>query len=149
MRILFQNKHKRSLDLGRQEVRVEVGKDLSMELYVDQMGPLTTWQSRTLSHYGIYWCRSPCWSWGQVIAHTEREDYMNRLNQYGRRWSIVKVSVFDCNPERGIYCIKICLTLQKVMKEDLGLWYVGYDQFLVDTLVRFRVEEVRPVWESC
>jgi hypothetical protein len=38
MRILFQNKHKRSLDLGRQEVRVEVGKDLPMEFYVDQNG---------------------------------------------------------------------------------------------------------------
>ena len=53
------NKHKRSLDLGRQEVRVEVGKDLSMGFYVDQMGSLTTWQSRTLSHYGIYRCRFP------------------------------------------------------------------------------------------
>ena len=62
------NKDKRSLNLGRQEVRVEVGKDVSMEFYVDQKGSLTTWQSRTLSHYGIYWCRSPCWLWTQVIA---------------------------------------------------------------------------------
>ena len=28
-------KHKRSLDLDKQEVRVEIGKDVSVEFYVD------------------------------------------------------------------------------------------------------------------
>ena len=66
-------KYKRSLNLGKQEVRVELGKDVSVEFYVDQMGSLTPWQSRTMSVYGRYLCRSPCSSWKQVIAHTERE----------------------------------------------------------------------------
>ena len=72
---------------------MEIGKDVSVEFYVDQMGSLTPWQSRTMSHYGGYLCRSPCSSWRQVIAHTEREGYMNPHTQYGRRWSIVKVKV--------------------------------------------------------
>ena len=67
-------KHKRSLDLGKEEVRVEIGKDVSVEFYVDQMGSLIPWQSRTMSHYGRYMCRSPCSSWKQV-AHRERGLY--------------------------------------------------------------------------
>ena len=63
-------KHKRSLDLDRQEVRLEMGKDVSVEFYVDQMGSLTPWQSNYMSHYVIM---SPHSSWTQVIAHTERE----------------------------------------------------------------------------
>ena len=57
------------------------------------MGSLTTWQSRTMSHYGKYLYRSLCSSRTQVIAHTVREGYMNPHTQYGRRWSIVKVKV--------------------------------------------------------
>ena len=122
---------------------MEIGKDVSVEFYVDQMGSLTPWQSRTMSLYGRYLCRSLCSSWKQVIAHTEREGYINLHTQYGRRWSIVKVRVFDCNPERGKYCIKARITINNVKKENLGLWYVGFDQVSVDTIVPFRVEEVR------
>uniref|UniRef100_A0A8K9XMS7 Uncharacterized protein n=1 Tax=Oncorhynchus mykiss TaxID=8022 RepID=A0A8K9XMS7_ONCMY len=130
-------KHKRSLDLGKQEVRVEIGKDVSVEFYVDQMGSLTPWQSRTMSHYRRYLCRSQCSSRKQVIAHTEREGYTNPHTQY-RRWSIVKVRVFDCNLEREKYCIKVQITIKNVKKDDLG-----FDQVSVDTIVQFRVEEVR------
>ena len=51
-------KHNRSLDLDKQEVRVEIGKDVSVEFYGDQMGSLTPWESRTMRHYGRYLCRS-------------------------------------------------------------------------------------------
>ena len=75
-------------------MRVEIGKDVvSVEFFVDQMGSLTPWQSRTMSHYGRYMCKSLCSSWKQVIAHTEREGYINPHTHYGRRWSVVKVRV--------------------------------------------------------
>ncbi|XP_029552882.1 uncharacterized protein LOC115152282 [Salmo trutta] len=132
-------KYKRSLDLDKKEVRVELGKDVSIEFYVDQMGSLTSWQSRTLTSWGRYLCKSPCNSWNQVIAHTEREGYVNPHTRYRNGWSVVKVRVFDCNPEQGKYCIKVRIAIRTVKKEDLGLWFVGFDQTSVDTLVSFRV----------
>lgn len=136
-------RYKRSLDLDKKEVRVELGKDVSIEFYADQMGSLTSWQSRTRTSWGRYLCRSRCNSWNQVIAHTEREGYVNPHTQYRNRWSIVKARVFDCNPEQGKYCLKIGMTFKSIKKEDLGLWYVGLDQTIVDTAVPFRVVEVR------
>jgi hypothetical protein len=50
---------------------------------------------------------------------------------------------FDCNPEQGKYCEEVRITIKNIKEEDLGLWYVGFDQVSVDTLVQFRVEEVR------
>lgn len=130
-------RYKRSLDLDKKEVRVELGKDVSIEFYADQMGSLTSWQSRTRTSWGRYLCRSRCNSWNQVIAHTEREGYVNPHTQYRNRWSIVKARVFDCNPEQGKYCLKIGMTIKSIKKEDLGLWYVGLDQTIVDTAVPF------------
>lgn len=47
-------RYKRSLDLDKKEVRVELGKDVSIEFYADQMGSLTSWQSRTRTSWGRY-----------------------------------------------------------------------------------------------
>ena len=96
-----------------------------------------------MGNYGEYLCKSPCNLWNQVIAHTERDGYVNPHTQYGNRWSIEKVRVSDCYPEQGRYCIKIRLTIKTVKTEDLGLWYVGFDQVSTDTMVPFWVAEVR------
>ena len=55
----------------------------------------------------------------------------------------MNVRILDCNPERDKYCVKVRFTIKIVKVEDLGLWYVGFDQVSVDTLVPFRVEDVR------
>lgn len=49
---------------------------------------------------------------------------------------------FDCNPEQAKYCLKVRITINSVKQEDFGLWYVGFDQTLGDTMVPFRVAEV-------
>lgn len=52
-------RYQSSLNLDKKEVRVELGKDVSIEFYADQIGSLTSWQSRTLTSWGRYLCRSP------------------------------------------------------------------------------------------
>ena len=51
--------------------------------------------------------------------------------------------VFDCVPEQGKYCIKVQITIRNIKKEDLGLWYVSFDQVSVATTRPFRGAEVR------
>nr|XP_029530049.1 uncharacterized protein LOC115137900 [Oncorhynchus nerka] len=80
---------------------------------------------------------------GQVIAHTERDGYVNPYTQFGTRWSIVRVGVLDCVPEQRKYCIKVRINIKAVNTQDLGLWYVGFDKFSTDTIVPFQVAEVR------
>jgi hypothetical protein len=134
---------KRSLKQNSKDVRVELGKDLSVEFCVDQLESFTPWQSRTMGLYGKYLCKAPCKSWSQVIAHTERDGYVNPYTQFGTRWSIVRVVVLDCVPEQRKYCIKVRINIKAVNTQDLGLWYVGFDQFSTDTMVPFQVAEVR------
>lgn len=74
---------RRSLKQNSKEVRVELGKDLSVKFCVDQLGSFTPWQSRTMGLYGKYLCKSSCRSWSQVIAHTERDGYVNPYTQFG------------------------------------------------------------------
>jgi hypothetical protein len=54
---------------------------------------------------------------GQVIAHTERDGYVNPYTQFGTRWSIVRVGVLDCVPEQRKYCIKVRIVQTKDLKE--------------------------------
>lgn len=49
----------------------------------------------------------------------------------------------DCVPEQRKYCIKVRINIKAVNTQDLGLWYVGFDQFSTDTMVPFQVAEVR------
>ena len=57
---------------------------------------------------------------GQVIAHTERDGYVNPYTQFGTRWSIVRVGVLDCVPEQRKYCIKVRTNIKAVNTQDLG-----------------------------
>jgi hypothetical protein len=53
------------------------------------------------------------------------------------------VGVSGCVLEQGRYCIKVRITIKTVKIQNLGLWYIGFNQSLTDTMVPFQVTEVR------
>uniref|UniRef100_A0A4W5NVG2 Uncharacterized protein n=1 Tax=Hucho hucho TaxID=62062 RepID=A0A4W5NVG2_9TELE len=134
---------KRQLNIKKKELRIDIGKDITFEVAVDQLGSLAPWVAKSLLMNGRYICMSPCTSWDHVVPHTERTGYVNLHTQYGNRWSIVKSEGFiarrECNKDMGKYCLKVRITLKQAAMEDVGLWYIRFDQNGADRLVAFRV----------